>query len=168
MWTLSVPSLYTVEADGCSVTEAILDVVASHPGGLCKAHVDVTIRAPHAVRYEHAYEIPGVAASAGEFEKLDRYGAQVLPLSFEPSGRLGAASAKNLRSLAMNAATFRSTAAGAPPSLLYSRWRAELERVLAYEMADICLLCLGHSSGLHGLRRQRQQLRRQRQDEAAK
>eukprot|EP00973_Karenia_brevis_P065195 9052578-Karenia_brevis.AAC.1 len=58
----AVPQLYMLEADGDRITEAILDVVSSYPGGLCKAMVDVTIRAPHAGRYGDAHRKPGVAA----------------------------------------------------------------------------------------------------------
>ena len=77
----AIPQLYMLEADGTRITEAILDVVSSHPGGLCKFMVDVTIRAPHAARYEKADHIPGVAASAGESDKLEGHGLFVLPIS---------------------------------------------------------------------------------------
>ena len=87
-----------------------------------------------------------------KFEKMERYGALVSPLSFEPYGRLGCDSAKALRRLALNAATFCNNASGIPGARLYSRWRAELERTLLYEVADIVLLSLGHSSGMHARR----------------
>eukprot|EP00973_Karenia_brevis_P051371 7135816-Karenia_brevis.AAC.1 len=60
-----------VERDGNHVTEAILDVVCSHPGSFTKAMVDVTIRAPHAATYVDADKIVGVAARSGETDKLE-------------------------------------------------------------------------------------------------
>eukprot|EP00973_Karenia_brevis_P068490 9525474-Karenia_brevis.AAC.1 len=59
--------------------------------------VDVTIRIPHADRYPNAHLASGVAAKAGEQDKLERYGKTVLLLSFEPYGRLGRESIKSLR-----------------------------------------------------------------------
>ena len=102
-----------------------------------------------AVRKEDPKEC--VAAAAGEFEKLERYGATVVPLSFEPYRRLGKESAKALRMMALNAASFNNSI-GIPGSRLYGKWRGELERSLLYETADIVLLSLGHSSGFHSLR----------------
>ena len=149
------PQLYTVDRDGSKVTEAILDVVSSHPGGLSKFYIDITIRAPHAQRYEDTDKKPGVAAKGGEFDKLERYGHNVLPLSFEPYGRLGADSIKSLRTLALAGSTFCNSPGGIPAASRYGNWRAELERVLVFETADVVLLSLGHSSGLHALRRKR-------------
>ena len=69
----AVPQLCMVEADGSKVTEAILNVVSSHPGGLCKSLLDITICAPHAERYTETDQVAGVAAKSGEVEKLERY-----------------------------------------------------------------------------------------------
>ena len=149
-WNAACPNNKEGQPSNSRVTEAILDVVSSHPGGLSKTYVDVTIRAPHAERYANTDTLVGVAAAAGEFEKLERYGSSVSPLSFEPYGRMGKESALALRSLALNGATFNNT--GLPASRLYSRWRAELERTLVWEVADIVLLSLGHSSGIHSRR----------------
>jgi hypothetical protein len=96
-----------------------------------------------------------VAAKGGEFDKLERYGQQVLPLSFEPYGCLGPASIKALRTLALGGAVFMNNAAGIPATNQYSRWRAALERTLVFEIADVVLLSLGHSSGIHAVRRRR-------------
>ena len=145
-----------MQADGSKVTEAILDVVSSYPVGLCKSFLDLTIRAPHAERYVETDRVAGVAAKAGEFEKLERYGSNVMPLSFEPYGRLGPESCKALRSLALNAAAFRSTAVGIRPKRQYGVWRAELERTLAYEVTDIVLLSMRHSCGRFAQRSRRQ------------
>ena len=98
---------------------------------------------------------PGVAAKGGEFDKLERYGHLVQPLSFEPYGRLGPESIKTLRNLALSGSTFFNNASGVPASNQYSRWRAELERTLVYEVADVVLLSLGHSGGVHAVRGRR-------------
>ena len=47
-------SIYQVIIQEKTASEAILDVVFSHPGGLSKMYFDVTIRAPHAQRYTDA------------------------------------------------------------------------------------------------------------------
>lgn len=148
----AVPALFTVDGHG-NTTEAILDVVFSHPGGLSKSSVDVTVRTPHARSYEGTDTVPGAAAQAGEFSKRERYGEAVMPLSFECYGRLGAASAKALYTIVLHATAFCNNAYGQSPARCYSRWRAALERVLTYEVADKVLLSLGQSSGLHCLRR---------------
>eukprot|EP00973_Karenia_brevis_P086311 11968980-Karenia_brevis.AAC.1 len=75
-----------VETDGSTVTEAILDVVSSHPGGLRKSLVDVAIGTPHTAIYQDTERIPGAAATGGEFAKRERYGTHVMPLCFEAHG----------------------------------------------------------------------------------
>jgi len=148
----AVPQLYKVGDDGDAITEAILDVVSSHPGGLSKAYVDVTIRAPHATRYANTDKFVGIAAKGGETDKLERYGVEVLPLSFEPYGRLGPSSMRALRTLAMNAASHLSFTVSVSGHRLYGNWRAQLERTLLFEMADVVLLALGHNTGLFARR----------------
>ena len=150
-----VPQLYTVEPDGSKVTEAILDVVSSHPGGLHKSMLDITIRAPHAERYHRTDAIAGVACTAGENDKLERYGPTVMPVSFAPYGRLGPESCKSLRTLALSATAFSTASSKIAPKRLYGIWRAELERALAYKVADIVLLAMGHSNRHHGQRSRR-------------
>ena len=148
-------SCYMVERDGSKVTEAILDVGSSHPGGLNKFYVDVTIRAPHAQRYQNTDSVPGVAAKGGESDKLEPYGAQVMPLSFEPYGRLGSDSMASLRSLALCGSTFYNNSARFSAAGLCSIWKAELERILVFEVTDIVLLSLGLASGAYALRNRR-------------
>eukprot|EP00973_Karenia_brevis_P002612 355723-Karenia_brevis.AAC.1 len=78
----AVPCLYRIAEDG-TLTEAILDVVMSLPGGLMSVYYDVTIRCPHSVRNGQGHRTaalqPGIAAADGELEKLTRYGRQVQP-----------------------------------------------------------------------------------------
>ena len=107
----------------------------------------VTIRCPFADRYRNADSICGVAAAAGEQDKLDRYGSTVWPLSFESFGRLGADSITHLHNIAADFIQpgSRRTVAG-----VYTRLRYILEYFLLYEQADILLLSLGGSTGLKG------------------
>ena len=49
------------------------------------------MRCPHAERHQASASKPGVAASAGEAEKAQRYGEAVRPLVYESYGRLGPA-----------------------------------------------------------------------------
>eukprot|EP00973_Karenia_brevis_P078473 10895601-Karenia_brevis.AAC.1 len=88
-----MPSMYRISTEGV-VTEAIPDVVLSFPGSLSLTALDVTVRCPHGERYEKAQEVAGTAAADGELEKHERYGKEVVPVSFETYGRLGSASQK--------------------------------------------------------------------------
>eukprot|EP00973_Karenia_brevis_P076975 10688968-Karenia_brevis.AAC.1 len=152
----AVPCLFRVDGNGV-VTEAILDVVMSLPGGLLSSYFDVTIRCPHSVRNAHGHRLaalkPSVAAADGELEKLTRYGSQVQPVSFETYGRLGRASLCQLRSLAMKIATHFGRAGRWNGTSLYGALRTDLERCLCREIADTTLRSLGQSSGLHARRR---------------
>eukprot|EP00973_Karenia_brevis_P019238 2636875-Karenia_brevis.AAC.1 len=139
----AVPQLYMLESGTGRITEAILDVVSSFPGSFRQCMVDVTVRAPHAERYENSHILPGVAAAAGEQEKLERYGSLVTPLSFESYGRLGVNSARALRTLAYVAASRGGHDPGMSPARLYSQWRGMLERTLTFEIADNFLLAGG-------------------------
>ena len=157
----AVPCLYRIDENG-RVTEAILDVILSLPGGLASSYLDVTVRCPHSVRNSAgaraASSRASVAAADGELEKLTRYGSSVQAVSFETYGRLGRKSEESLRAIAHMAASQVSRASRRSGTDLYSSWRLALERTLAKEIADITLLCLGHSSGLMALmsRRRRQ------------
>ena len=88
----AVPHLYRVDSSG-AVTEAILDVSLSVPGGFCQTYFDVTVRCPHSVRNEQgnraAAQKVAVAASDGELEKVTRYGRSVVPVAMETYGRMG-------------------------------------------------------------------------------
>ena len=140
------PDLYQVRENG-HITEAILDVVYHLPGGPRQRKIDVTIRCPFAQRYADTSTVGGVAAACGVSDKLARYGPSVLCLSFETFGRMSAESMTCLRDMA---ADFEHrVTARLPGRRLYDKWRMSLERALYFEMADMVLLSLGHSSGLH-------------------
>ena len=64
----AIPALYKCADDG-TVTEAILDVVYSFPGGPVTRHLDVTVRCPFASAYKKTHENPAVAAQGGEDAK---------------------------------------------------------------------------------------------------
>eukprot|EP00973_Karenia_brevis_P036494 5032248-Karenia_brevis.AAC.1 len=104
----AVPCLYRITDNG-TITEAILDVVMSLPGGLVTSYYDVTIRCPHSVRNNQGHRVaalrPSVSAADGEMEKLTRYGRQVLPVSVETYGRMGRASMEALRTTSTRLAT---------------------------------------------------------------
>ena len=82
---------------------AILDVVSWFPGVLQQLWVDVSVRCPHAERYNESASKPGVAAAAGETEKTKRYGMAVGALVFETYGGLGSEGTKLLRDLVTTA-----------------------------------------------------------------
>ena len=88
-----VPELYDrvqKNNEAAPVTRcAILDVVSWFPGVLQQLWIDVSVRCPHAERYNESASKPGVAAVAGEAEKTTRYGTAVRPLVFETYGRPG-------------------------------------------------------------------------------
>ena len=154
----AVPCLYRIDSDNV-VTEAILDVVVSLPGGLGSDYIDVTVRCPHSVRNAQGARVaalqPSVAAADGELEKLTRYGSAVTPLSFETYGRLGVGSQQSLLTMAHRVASMSIHLGRRRGSDMYAEWRLELERVLVREIADITLLSLGHASGLHCFRARR-------------
>ena len=68
---------------------AILHVVSWFLGVLQQPWMDVSVRCPHAERYNESASKPGVAVVAGEAEKTRRYGRAVRALVFETHGRLG-------------------------------------------------------------------------------
>ena len=80
-----VPELQAAPVMRC----AILDVVSWFPGVLQQLWIDVSVRCPHAERYNESASKPRVAAVAGEMEKTKRYGTAVRSLIFETYGRLG-------------------------------------------------------------------------------
>eukprot|EP00973_Karenia_brevis_P016978 2330121-Karenia_brevis.AAC.1 len=95
----AVPALYRRDENG-KIQEALLDVVVHPPASFECLAVDITIRCPHSERYTRADSIPSSAADDGEMEKAERYGSDVLPLSFETYGRMGVRSQKELRRIA--------------------------------------------------------------------
>ena len=115
---------------------AILDVVSWFPSVQQQLWIDVSVRCPHAERYNESASKPGVAAVAGEAEKTKRYGTAVRALVFETCGRLGGEGTKLLRDLVTTAA-----ANGQCSPRAVGRWRTQLE-LLAVQ-ADTYLRALG-------------------------
>ena len=117
---------------------AILDVVSWFPGVLQQLWIDVSVRCPHAERYNDSASRPGAATLAGETEKTKRYGTAVRSLIFETYGRLGGEGTKLLREFVTTAA-----ASGQCSPHAVGRWRTQLERVLLTAQADTYLRALG-------------------------
>ena len=86
--------------------------------------IDVSMRCPHAERYNESASKPWVSAVAGEAGKTKRYVTAVRALVFETYGRLGEGT-KLLRDLVTTAA-----ANGHCSPHAVGRWRTQLERVL--------------------------------------
>ena len=116
---------------------AISDVVSWFPGVLQQLWIDVSMRCPHAERYNESASKLGEAAVAGDAEKTKRYGTAVRSLVYETHGRLGGEGAKLLRDLVTVAAE------GQCSSHAVGRWRTQLERVLLTAQADTYLRALG-------------------------
>ena len=134
-----VPELYDWVRDKDEAMRcAILEVVFWFPGVLQQLWIDVSVRCPHAERYNESASKPGVAAVAGEAEKTTRYGTAVRPLVFETFGRLGSEGTKLLRDLVATAG-----ANGQCSPHAVGRWRTQLDRVLLTAQADTYLRALG-------------------------
>ena len=118
-----------------------MDLVVTFPGSVQPLYVDVSIRCPHAGRYEYARRSPGEAASAAALDKRARYGCNVLPVAFESYGRIGSESLRSLDLLAVHAGCCMRDAWAAPR--LLPKWRAALERLVHFAAADVDLLSLG-------------------------
>ena len=125
------------------VTEAILDLVLTFPGSVQPLYVDVTIRSPHASRYERAHHRLGGAAAAAVREKFKRYGSSVLAIAFESYGRLAVDSHRALEHLAAHAGVSLREWWAAPR--LLPTWRAALEKSVHFSIAETDLLALGCS-----------------------
>ena len=117
---------------------SIMDVVSWFPGVLQQLWIDVSVRCPHAERYNESASKPGVAAVAGEAEKTKRHGTAVRWLVFETYGRLGGEGTKQLRDLVTTAA-----ANGQCSPHAVGRWRTQLGRVPPTAQADTYLRALG-------------------------
>ena len=126
-----------------AVVERIMDLVITFPGSVQPLWVDVSIRCPHAERYSCAATRPGDAAAGVAVDKRKRYGGAVLPVGFETYGRIGAESLRALDVLAVHAGRSLRDAWAAPR--LLPRWRASLERVIIFNVADMDLLALGNA-----------------------
>ena len=139
-----VPELYAMlpEEEGETRTrKAIMDVAITCPGVAELLLVDVSVRAASASRYSRS-TAAGVAAAAGEKEKMQRYGAAVLPMVFELGGRMGPASRQTLETIITTAATARLCHGFAA-----SRWRCTLEKAVLFGAADAHLRALGAGAG---------------------
>ena len=137
-----VPDMYRLRADG-TVQEEILDLVATYPAIVGYWAIDVSIRAPQAARSADTNTRCGVPSTAGAAEKARRYGCDVLPLFYEPGGRLGTAGIDSLRVMATAAAAAGRHTGGRP---LWQLWRTQLECALLFAVADVFLLGLGHGA----------------------
>ena len=114
--------------------EAWLDVWAYGVHGLADLLLDITVRHPGAARYRPRSEVvPGVAATAGEGDKYDRYpsaaGRSVWPVAYETWGRAGAAAETLLVNLAA-AARRRAHRRGRACGQELARWRARIDGTL--------------------------------------
>lgn len=149
----AIPDLYREGDTPGSVDEAILDVVVRVPAFSHQWCGDITVRSPHAQRYNLAHEIPGQACEEGESQKRERYGSIVAPIAFETYGRLGAQSQHALHHLATEIILHEGEEEyGRTVRKFYAEIRLALERTLLIEEADSTLLCLGHSSGVHSFK----------------
>ena len=147
----AIPALYRVTEDG-KVTEATLDVVVISPGNFSSFPIDVTIRCPHGIRNERGQSLSAnrtaVAGKDGELERLLRYGEQVCPLSLETYGRMGYGSMASMRALTASIASSKSHyGIFRSGGHMLAALRLEVELALAFNIADITILALGHGSG---------------------
>ena len=136
-----VPELADVNSRDAAHHDAIMDAVAFWPGGMATSWIDVSIRCPHGARYTCAHKQAGHAAGKAAEEKFERYGPQVLPLTLESYGRLGATGRRTLEALALLAASCMRDHWAVPRFV--PRWQASMERVVISATADVVLLALG-------------------------
>ena len=124
-----------------------MDVVAAFPNATRQYWIDVTVRSPHAERYNqsderNAQNVPGLAASKGCQEKWDKYESQeVIPIAYEPYGRIAIESLRRLEEISINAASM-SQERWTPPTLL-TQWLRDATRAVIWAAADIDLLSVG-------------------------
>ena len=104
------------------VLELYDPAVSWFPGVLQELWIDVSVRCPHAERYNESASKPGVAAVAGEAEKRKRYGTAVRSFVLETYGRLGGEGTKLLRDMVATAA-----ANGQCSPHAVGRWSTQLE-----------------------------------------
>ena len=114
-----IPDLSRSGENG-AIEDAIMDVVAVLPNASRHYWFDVSVRSPHAARYNEAIErnagnVPGFAAEAGFKEKRQRYQSDdVIPIAFEPYGRIGDSTVTAIKEVAVNAATLSQDHRSAP------------------------------------------------------
>ena len=98
---------------------------------------------------------PGVAARDGELEKQWRYDSSVVPIAFETYGRLGTTSCSRLWDVITNIASTSFFLSFRNGRELLSKLKADVERALLSNIADITLLSFGHASATQAERRKR-------------
>ena len=136
----TIPELAAWDESG-TCTDAILDVVCWWPGRLHQHLLDITIRCPHAARYNVSEDVTGRAAK----EKHRRYGEQVWPVALTTYGRLGA---EGMQILELLAAEARAASCGLlTQRFTVAQYRSDLERAVLHATADQCFLALGAGSG---------------------
>ena len=125
-----------------------------HIGTLAHTHTHThTYTHIHTHTHTHTHtHVPAKAASDGEQEESSRYGAAVIPVSFETYGRMEPRSMERLREVMIGLASLRRGSRGSAQQI-YSNLRLSLERTLVFEIADTTLRCFGHGSALNGWRR---------------
>ena len=137
-----VPELYNwVQKDNGAAPVmrcAILDVVFWFPGVLQQLWTDVSVRCPHAERYNESASKPGRLQLLEKRRKRKLYGMNVRVLVFETCGRLGSEGTKLLRDLVSTA-----PANGQCSPHAVGRWRTQLERVMLSAQGDTYLRALG-------------------------
>ena len=142
-----VPELCRGDTSKGRGTDAIMDIVAAFPNATRQYWIDVTVRSPHADRYNtsaarNAANTVGMAASDGVKEKWQKYKSElVVPISYEPYGRLAAESIRLLEQMAINAATV-DTARWAGSQLL-TTWLRDCQRMVIWAATDVALAALG-------------------------
>jgi hypothetical protein len=142
-----VPELCRGDTTKGIATDAIMDIVAAFPNATRQYWIDVTVRSPHAERYNtsaarNAANTVGHAASEGAKEKWQKYKSElVVPIAYEPYGRLAIESIRCLEQIAINAATV-DTARWAGSQLL-TRWLRICQRMVIWAASDVALAALG-------------------------
>jgi hypothetical protein len=127
-----------------------MDIVAAFPNATRQYWIDVTVRSPHADRYNtsavrNATNTVGYAASDGAKEKWQKYKSQlVIPISYEPYGRLAAESLRCLEHMAISGATVDAQRwAG---SQLLTRWLRVYQRMVIWASTDVALASIGRGA----------------------
>ena len=92
----------------------------------------------------------------GELEKLARCDDQVRPMGIETYGRVGYQGMNSLRDVAASICASCHLAGTQSGGKLLAALRLEIELALAFHIADVTLLSMGYSCGVHALR-QRQE-----------
>jgi len=141
-----VPELYVVH-DG-AVHESIMDLVAWWPASGKHFMIDVTVRSPFARGLSDPSRKPGVAAAAGERDKVVRYGPAVLPFAVEQFGRLGAVARQTLAALHRESCDYGRPQPGSGRAValsLRALW-ADIEAAVVQTVAQTTLLALGASA----------------------